>query len=70
VEKKADPGHTHRSHMIPAKGDLVDLGEYKTPPPAGVSDVAIVVHKVVESSISSTGADDPLVLLLIGFRPH
>lgn len=53
VREEADSGHENGSHMVPAEGGLVDLGEGKTTPLIGILDVGKIVVEVVVGSIAS-----------------
>ncbi len=43
------------SHMVPAEGSLVNLGQSETTTLVGVGDMSVVIMEIVEGSIAAGG---------------
>lgn len=57
VREEAHPGDDNGADMVPAEGDLIDLGEGETPAQVGIGDVRVVIVEVVKGRIAAVGAD-------------
>lgn len=70
VGEEAYTSNRHRPNMIPSEWSLVYFRQGKPPPLVGLCDMTEVVGEVVKSSIASSGAEYPLLLLWVGLWPH
>jgi len=58
IGEESSTSHNTSSHMVPAKGSLVDLSESETTALVGIRNVSKVIVEVVESGIASWGLLD------------